>query len=141
MTPILVFDLETIPDVVGLRQTNDWGDLSDLEVVERALAERHAKTGNTFLPHHLHKIAVIGCAFRDDNGFRVKCIGQADDPERNLIQGFLRQSITIHRRLSAGMDRVLICQFCITAALFTGWLPRAIGTMAVTIAILNLTTT
>lgn len=90
MTPILVFDLETIPDVVGLRQTNDWGDLSDFEVVERALAERHAKTGNTFLPHHLHKIAVIGCAFRDDNGFRVKCIGQADDPERNLIQGFFK---------------------------------------------------
>jgi predicted PolB exonuclease-like 3'-5' exonuclease len=90
MTPILVFDLETIPDVVGLRQTNDWGDLSDLEVAERALAERHAKTGSTFLPHHLHKIAVIGCAFRDDNGFRVKCIGQADDPERNLIQGFFK---------------------------------------------------
>lgn len=90
MTPTLVFDLETIPDVVGLRQTNDWGDLSDDAIVEKALAERQAKTGGTFLPHHLHKIAVIGCAFRDDNGFRVKCIGQADDPEHTLIQGFFK---------------------------------------------------
>lgn len=90
MTPTLVFDLETIPDVNGLRQTTGWLDLTDDEVVERALAERQAKTGSTFLQHHLHKIAVIGCVFRDDSGFRVKCLGQADDPEETLIQGFFK---------------------------------------------------
>ncbi len=90
MTPTLVFDLETIPDVHGLRQTNGWSDMSDEEVVKTALEERQAKTGNTFLPHHLQKIAVVGCVFRDDKGFRVKCIGQADDPEEVLIQGFFK---------------------------------------------------
>lgn len=90
MTPTLVFDLETIPDVEGLRQTNDWNHLSDEEVVKTAFEERQAKTGSTFLQHHLHKIAVVGCVFRDDNGFRVKCIGQADDPEQTLIQGFFK---------------------------------------------------
>lgn len=90
MTPILVFDLETIPDVDGLRQVNGWSDLTDDEVVERAFAERQEKTGSTFLQHHLHKIAVVGCVFRDDNGFRVKCLGQVDDPEQSLIQAFFK---------------------------------------------------
>lgn len=90
MTPTLVFDLETVPDVDGLRKLNGWTDLTDHEVVERAFAEREQKTGNNFLPHHLHKIAVIGCVFRDDNGFRVKCLGQAQDPEASLIQGFFK---------------------------------------------------
>jgi 3'-5' exonuclease len=90
MTPILVFDLETIPDVTGLRQVHDWGALSDDEVIERAFSEREQLTGSTFLPHHLHQIAVIGCAFRDDNGFRVKCIGQADDSEASLMHGFFK---------------------------------------------------
>jgi len=90
MMPTLVFDLETIPDIVGLRQVNGWHDLSDQEVVDRAFAERMAANGTTFLPHHLHKIAVIGCVFRDNNGFRVKCIGKADDPEASLIQGFFK---------------------------------------------------
>jgi hypothetical protein len=90
MTPTLVFDLETIPDVHGLRQTHGWTDMSDEEVVKTAFEERQAKTGSTFLPHHLQKIAVVGCVFRDDKGFRVKCIGQADDPEETLIQGFFK---------------------------------------------------
>jgi len=93
MTPTLVFDLETIPDVKGLRQVSDWPDvagMSDDEVVQKAFAERQEKTGSTFLQHHLHKIAVVGCVFRDDNGFRVKCLGEVDDPEEQLIQGFFK---------------------------------------------------
>lgn len=90
MTPTLVFDLETIPDVPGLRQLGDCEGLSDDEVVERAFERRFAATGSTFLQHHLHRVAVIGCVFRDDNGFRVKCIGEADDPESSLIQGFFK---------------------------------------------------
>lgn len=90
MTPTLVFDLETIPDVAGLRQVYGWPDLTDDQVVERAFAERLQANGSTFLQHHLHRIAVIGCVFRDEKGFRVKCLGQADDAEAILIQGFFK---------------------------------------------------
>ena len=91
MTPMLVFDLETIPDVEGLRALNGWGeDVSDAEVVERATAARREAVGHDFLPLHLQKIAVVGCVFRDDDGFRVKCIGKADDPEATLISGFFK---------------------------------------------------
>ena len=94
MTPILVFDLETIPDVDGLRTLNDWGpEVRDDDVAERAFAARREAVGHDFLPLHLQKIAVVGCAFRDDEGFRVKCIGKADDPEAKLIDGFLEPKV------------------------------------------------
>jgi hypothetical protein len=91
MTPTLVFDLETIPDVAGLRALQGAGpEVSDEAVYEVAVTKRREVTGNDFLPLHLQRIAVVGCVFRDDNGFRVKCLGQADDPEESLIQAFFK---------------------------------------------------
>ncbi|MDN4016876.1 3'-5' exonuclease [Zwartia panacis] len=91
MTPTLVFDLETIPDVEGLRRLHGWGeDVSDAEVAQRAFAARKELTGSDFLPLHLQRVAVVGCVFRDDQGFRVRCLGQADDPEQTLLAGFFK---------------------------------------------------
>lgn len=91
MTPVLVFDLETIPDIDGLRRLQGWGsDMSDIQVVEVAQAARLASHGTDFLPLHLQKIAVVGCVFRDAQGFRVKTLGKPDDPESALISGFFR---------------------------------------------------
>jgi predicted PolB exonuclease-like 3'-5' exonuclease len=91
MTPTLVFDLETVPDVDGLRRLREqWQALSDAEVAERAFAERREKTGSDFLPHHLHRIVAIGCAFRDQQGFRVRCLGTEDDTEAKLIADFFK---------------------------------------------------
>ena len=91
MIPTLVFDLETIPDAQGLRTLGDYDPaLTDEQVIEAALQARMESHGTDFLPLHLHKIAVVGCVFRDDNGFRVKTLGQADDPEPALISGFFK---------------------------------------------------
>lgn len=91
MTPTLVFDLETIPDVEGLRRLHGWGeDVSDAEVAQRAFAARKELTGSDFLPLHLQRVAVVGCVFRDDQGFRVRCLGQADNPEQTLLAGFFK---------------------------------------------------
>lgn len=89
MTPVLVFDLETIPDVAGLRRLHaDWRDLSDSDVAERAFSARREKTGGDFLPLHLHRIVAISCVLRNDAGFRVGSIGAATDTEASLIQSF-----------------------------------------------------
>lgn len=89
MTPVLVFDIETIPDSAGLRRLRaDWHELSELETVERALAERRESRGSDFLPLHLHRVIAISCALRNDAGFRVGSIGAAHDSERSLIQSF-----------------------------------------------------
>jgi predicted PolB exonuclease-like 3'-5' exonuclease len=91
MTPVLCFDLETVPDVDGLRRLRpEWAHLDDAEVAARAMAERREKTGGDFLPHHLHRIVAIGCAFRDDGGLRVRCLGSESDGEAKLIADFFR---------------------------------------------------
>ncbi|RKP54596.1 3'-5' exonuclease [Pararobbsia silviterrae] len=91
MTPVLVFDIETVPDVAGLRRLDDeTAALTDAEVAERAFAARREKTGSDFLPHHVHRIVAISCAFRDREGFRVRSLGAPDDPETTLIQSFFK---------------------------------------------------
>ena len=89
MTPILVFDIETIPDIDGIRTLHDLpDDMSAAEVAERAFEERREKTGNDFLPLHWHRIAAISCVLRDRDHFRVWSLGEAQDPEKTLIQRF-----------------------------------------------------
>ena len=91
MTPVLVFDLETIPDVIGLRTLlGSDAALSDAEVAAQAFSARREKTGSDFLQHHLHRVAAISCIFRDDEGFRVRSLGSLDDAEPKLIQDFYR---------------------------------------------------
>ncbi len=92
MTPILVFDLETVPDVAGLRRLNPaWSDLPDAQVAEAAFAQRREATGGDFLQHHLHRIVAVGCAFRDAQGFHVRCLGKPDDDEPTLIAEFFKR--------------------------------------------------
>jgi len=89
--PVLVFDIETIPDVKGLRALNNHPDsMRDAEVAAVAFSARREKTGSEFLQHHLHKVAAISCVFRDDEGFRVKSLGSLDDEEPKLVQDFFR---------------------------------------------------
>jgi len=89
VTPVLVFDIETIPDVAGLRRLRaEWRDLADAEVAECAFEERRGKSGADFLPLYLHRIVAISCVLRNDAGFRVGSIGATSDPEAALVQSF-----------------------------------------------------
>ena len=93
MTPILVFDLETIPDVAGIRRLGLAPQgLDDRATVLHLQAERAAKGQGEFLPHYLQRILTIGCAFRDDDGFRVRCLGDglgaSDAEEAQRIRQF-----------------------------------------------------
>ena len=92
MTPILAFDLETVPDVAGLRRLHpQWAALGDAEVAAAAFAARRERTGGSdFLPLHQQRIIAIGCAFRDAGGFRVRCLGTPQDSEARLIGDFFR---------------------------------------------------
>ena len=57
MTPILAFDIETIPDAHAIRTLHDFpNDISDADVVEFALQKRRAQNGSDFLPLHLHRV-------------------------------------------------------------------------------------
>jgi 3'-5' exonuclease len=89
MTPILVFDIETIPDVEGLRRLHGLdGTLADGDVATMAAQLRRQKTGNDFLPLHLQRIVAISCALRDRDAFKVWSVGSVDASEAELIQRF-----------------------------------------------------
>lgn len=91
MIPVLVFDIETIPDVAGLRALNNHPkDMSDADVAAAAFTARREKTGSDFLQHHLHRVAAISCVFRDDEGFRVRSLGTLEDGEQKLVHDFFR---------------------------------------------------
>jgi 3'-5' exonuclease len=89
LQPVLVFDIETIPDTDGLTKLYDIApDTPAAEVAERAFAERREKTGNDFLPLHLHRVIAISCALRDRDSFKVWSLGTPQDSEATLIQRF-----------------------------------------------------
>ena len=89
MTPILVFDIETIPDVPGLRALYELDpELTDSDVAEIAFQRRRAAAGHDFLQPHLHRVAAISCALREGDSLRIWSLGSAEDDEAQLIQRF-----------------------------------------------------
>jgi hypothetical protein len=89
MTPILAFDIETVPDVAGLRLLHGIDErVADHDVAEFAFRERRARTGSDFLPLHLQRVVAIACALRDEDSFRCWALGGADADEAELIGRF-----------------------------------------------------
>lgn len=89
MVPVLVFDIETIPDVPGLRRLHDLpADLSDDEVAELAFQQRRAQNGSDFLPLHLQRVVTISCALRARDVFKVWSLAAPEIGEGEIIQRF-----------------------------------------------------
>lgn len=89
MIPTLVFDIETIPDVAGVRVLHGLPDeLSDAEVAEFAFQKQRAKNGSDFLPLHLQRVVVISCVMRSDEGFKVWSLAEPKLNEAEIIQRF-----------------------------------------------------
>jgi predicted PolB exonuclease-like 3'-5' exonuclease len=89
MNPTLVFDIETIPDIAGLRTLYELdAEVSDTEVAEMAFQMRRQKIGSDFLPHHLQRVAAISCVLREGDNFKVWSLGEPDEDEGSIIQRF-----------------------------------------------------
>jgi len=86
---VLVFDIETIPDVPGLRRLHELdAGLSDAEVAELAFQQRRAQNGTDFLPLHLQRVAVISCVLRTGKDLRVWSLAEPEQGEAEIIQRF-----------------------------------------------------
>ena len=90
MTPILAFDIETIPDAHAIRTLHDFpNDISDADVVEYALQKRRAQNGSDFLPLHLHRVVAISCCLRwSEDKAHVSTIGKIEDDEATVLRKF-----------------------------------------------------
>lgn len=88
MMNVMVFDIETIPDVASARRLNGFEGLNDAEVAEALFALRRLKTGSDFLPHYLHRICAISVVFRSRDTFKVWSLGELESDEKELVQRF-----------------------------------------------------
>jgi hypothetical protein len=88
--PVLVFDIETIPDIQGLRALRGSpAEASDAEVHEQWLAERKAEGRSDFMPLHLQRVLTISCVFRNAEGLRVHSFVDRDgQSEGKVVQAF-----------------------------------------------------
>jgi predicted PolB exonuclease-like 3'-5' exonuclease len=87
--PVLVFDIETIPDVAGLRRV--WGladEVSEQAVVDLVSQRRRQATGSDFMPTHLQRVVAISCVLRSNDGIRVWSLGTPQDAERDIVTRF-----------------------------------------------------
>ncbi len=101
MAPVLCFDIETVPDVTGMRRllavaspgdpAIEAAQMDDEAVAETFFARRRDKTGSDFLPLHQHRVVAIACLMRSDDGLFVRCLGRPEDSEDKLIALFFRQ--------------------------------------------------
>ncbi|WP_147074970.1 3'-5' exonuclease [Sulfuriferula plumbiphila] len=89
MPPILVFDIETVPDTDGLRTLYRTGDsATPQQLAEIAFLQRRQTTGSDFLQLHLQRVVAISCVLRERDQFRVWSLGDIADSEAELIQRF-----------------------------------------------------
>ena len=90
--PIVVFDIETIPDARAVRAAGlaDEG-LDDAAAIAQAQQRRLEATGSDFLPIVCQRVVVISCIFRDaTKGLKVHSFVDRGGQEADLVQGFFR---------------------------------------------------
>jgi predicted PolB exonuclease-like 3'-5' exonuclease len=88
--PVLVFDIESIPDVEGLRALRGASATdTDEQVYAAWLAERKEKGQSDFMPLHLQRVLVISCVFRNADGLRIHSFVDRDgQSEGKVVQTF-----------------------------------------------------
>jgi predicted PolB exonuclease-like 3'-5' exonuclease len=86
---VLVFDIETIPDIDSGRRLYELEGLSDADVAKIMFHKRREETGSSeFLRHHLHRIVAISVVLRHADQLRVWSLGDLDASEAEIIRRF-----------------------------------------------------
>jgi 3'-5' exonuclease len=87
---VLVFDIETIPDIAGLRAMRGAdAALADAEVYAAEQADRKSGGKSEMLPLYLQRVLVISCVFRSAKGLTVQSFADRDGQgEGAIIQTF-----------------------------------------------------
>lgn len=87
---ILVFDIETVPDVESGRNLHGLDGLSDEDTAKAMYAMRRAKVGHDFLPHHFQKIVAISLVMSTPSSIKVWSLGDEQSSEKELIERFFK---------------------------------------------------
>ena len=87
---ILVFDIETIPDVSAGRQALKLDQNHSDEAVAKAMfASSLEKRGTEFLPLHWHQVAVISSVLVHNGEVKVWSLGDESTDEEQVVRRFM----------------------------------------------------
>jgi 3'-5' exonuclease len=88
--PVLVFDIESIPDIGGLRALSGAPPgHTDTQVYKAWVSERKAANKSDFMPLHLQRILCISAVFRNADGLKIHSLVDKDDAsEGKIVQQF-----------------------------------------------------
>ena len=85
---VLVFDIETVPDVEAGRRLLELDGVPDADVATAMTHLRLQQTGREFLPHHKQRIVAISIAMRAGSNFKLWSLGDEDSDEHELLRRF-----------------------------------------------------
>ncbi|MGH8501071.1 MAG: 3'-5' exonuclease [Gammaproteobacteria bacterium] len=85
---VLVFDIETVPDVEAGKRLLDLDGAPDADVATAMTHLRLQQTGRDFLPHHQQRVVAISIALRSGSSFKLWSLGDEDSPESELLRRF-----------------------------------------------------
>lgn len=86
---VLVFDIETVPDVATGRRLHGLEGLSDADVAKAMFHLRRQETGGSeFLKLHLQRVVAISAVLRTRDTVKVWSLGEASADEREIVQRF-----------------------------------------------------
>ena len=85
---VLVFDIETVPDVASGRDLLALEGLNDADTASAMFNLRRQEAGHDFLRLHLHQVGAISAVFRSRDQIAVWSLGEPEDPEKILLEKF-----------------------------------------------------
>lgn len=91
---VLVFNIETIPDIESGQKIYDLEGLDDNSTVKAMRHIRQQKSGTDFMPLHLHQIVAISVVYRGmgddmDHEVSVRSLGEGGSSEAELLEEFI----------------------------------------------------
>jgi len=109
MSSVIVWDIETVPDIKGFAAANRHDGRGDDEI--------RAAMGDKFPKHIYHSIICIGAlvAHQENGRWTVDALGAPHTGERSekeLISSFIDRIAKLSPQLVTSMDRRLIFLFC-----------------------------
>lgn len=85
---VLVFDIETVPDVKAGREVHHLDNLTDADTAEAMFHLNRQQKGTDFLPHHFHQVVAISVVFANAATVKVWSIGDETSDEKEIIERF-----------------------------------------------------
>jgi len=86
--PVLIFDIETVPDIEAARRVFGFEGLSDADVLQAMNLKRRIESGGEFQKHFLHQIVAISAVLKTDQLLKIWSLGDETSDEKTLIERF-----------------------------------------------------